>query len=307
MQEHILDTIGNTPLIPLQKMHNYPCEIYVKLENKNPGASIKDRIALHMIRKAMEQGSLAQGGTIIEPTSGNTGIALAMIAAVYGFRCFIAMPESMSIERQKLIRSYGAELILTPASKGMAGAAQAAQELLEKTPHAFMPNQFANAHAVEAHYTTTGPEIHKAFAQKELMPDVLVAGVGTGTTLSGCALYLREVYPSLRVCAVEPAESPLLSQGQSGPHGIQGIGANFIPQALRREVVDTVLTVSTKDAISTAQKLQKFEGISGGISSGANVCAALQLAAQKDMQGKRIVTFICDTGERYLSTALFDK
>ncbi len=304
MQENILSAIGNTPLVRLSSVNSSSCQIYVKLENRNPGGSIKDRIALHMVNKAYEEGRL-QGGTIIEPTSGNTGIALAMIAAVRGLRCIIAMPESMSIERQRLMQSYGAELLLTPAKEGMHGATSAAEELLARTPGAFMLNQFANDHAVEAHYLHTGPEIHTSLREAGLTLDALVAGVGTGTTISGCALSLREKYPQLHVYAVEPAESPLLSQGKSGPHGIQGIGANFVPTVLRREVIDTVLTVSTEEALTTARALHTKEGICCGISSGANVCAALRVAHMPEMEGKNIVTFICDSGERYLSTALF--
>ncbi len=306
MSQNILQHIGNTPLLRLNKMGSDRCEVYVKLENKNPGGSIKDRIALHMVNKALERGELAKGGAIIEPTSGNTGIALSMIAAVYGLECYIAMPESMSIERQKLMKAYGAKLILTPASEGMAGATKAAEEFMVTHSGAFMLNQFGNADAVEAHYLTTGPEIHTAFVAMGCEVDALVAGIGTGTTLSGCALYLKEKFSHMQVYGVEPAESPLLSEGKSGPHGIQGIGANFIPDNLRREVINTVETVPTEAALETARALFQKEGISCGISSGANVYAALRLAEKPHMQGKRIVTFICDTGERYLSTKLFD-
>ncbi len=223
-----------------------------------------------------------------------------MIAAVKKLKCIIVMPESMSVERQKVIKSYGAELVLTPAEEGMQGSVQLAEKILESRNNAFMPSQFTNIHAVEAHYQTTGPEILSQ------CPDItaLVSGVGTGSTISGCGLFLREQLPQLYIMAVEPAESPLLSQGKSSPHGIQGIGANFVPSILRIDIIDEIFTVSTQDALETARNLQRMEGISCGISSGANVFAALKLAAQAQMQGKHIVTFICDGAERYLSTAL---
>ncbi len=306
MSHSLLQLIGNTPIIPLNALNSSACEVYVKLENKNPGGSIKDRIAIHMIDKALARKDIVAGGHIVEATSGNTGIALSMIAALYGLHCHISMPESMSIERQKLMRAYGAHLMLTPAKEGMAGANRAAEEFLQKNPDAFMVNQFSNEDAVEAHYLHTGPEIHAEFAHKGQIVDALVAGVGTGSTLTGCALSLREKFPQIRICAVEPEESPLLSTGKSAPHGIQGIGANFVPSILRRELIDEICLVSTEDALNTARALFQKEGISCGISSGANVCAALRLATQPHMQGKRIVTFICDTGERYLSTKLFD-
>ncbi len=303
MQKNIVNCIGQTPLIPLQHINTSNCEIYVKLESRNPGGSVKDRIAKNMLDMAFAEGLIHPGGTIIESTSGNTGIALAMLAAAKNLRCCIAMPESMSIERQKIMRGYGAELILTPAKEGMQGAVDAAEELFAKTNNAFMPNQFNNIHAVQAHYNTTGPEILNTTEQKI---DALVAGVGTGSTLSGCGLFLREHVPHLRIVAVEPFESPLLSEGKSAPHGIQGIGANFIPSILRRDIIDSICTVRTEDALATARALQKKEGISAGISSGANVFAALQLAKQPKMHAKRIVTFVCDGAERYVSTALFD-
>ncbi len=309
MQKNIVECIGQTPLIALQHINASDCEIYVKLESRNPGGSVKDRIAKHMLGKALAEGRIGAGGTLIEPTSGNTGIALAMLAAANNLRCCIAMPESMSIERQKIMRGYGAELILTPAKEGMQGAVNAAEQLLAKTDNAFMPNQFANDYAVQAHYLTTGSEILRQTLdiseQSSDVLDVLVAGVGTGSTLSGCGLFLREQLPNLRIVAVEPLESPLLSQGKSAPHGIQGIGANFVPPILRLDIIDSIYTVGTEDALATARALQSKEGISAGISSGANVFAALQLAKQPEMCGKRIVTFICDGAERYMSTALF--
>ncbi len=305
MQTSILQGIGNTPLLRLHALEENQCQLYVKLENKNPGGSIKDRMALHMVEMALMEGKIATAGTIIEPTSGNTGIALAMICAVKGLHCCIVMPESMSIERQKLIEAHGAELVLTPARLGMVGAAQKAEEMLQKHENAFMLNQFGNAHGVQAHYLNTGPEIVHEFQKNDLTVDALVAGVGTGATLTGTGLYLREHMPQVRIHAVEPAESPLLSQGKSGPHAIQGIGANFIPSILRRDIIDAVHTVSGEQAFTMARTLMRRMGISCGISSGANVHAAVELSRQEHMKGKNIVTFICDTGERYLSTKLF--
>ncbi len=297
-------SIGNTSLLRLKRMEEGLCELYVKLENKNPAGSIKDRIALYMIDKALAEGKLAAGGTLVEPTSGNTGIALAMIAPLRGLHCILVMPENMSLERQKLMRAYGAELVLSPAGEGMAGASRMAEDIA-KDRGAFMPNQFSNPHVVDAHYTTTGPEIYTAFSAEALQLDALVSGMGTGGTVSGTGLFLKEKYPAIKVYGVEPAESALLSTGKSGPHGIQGIGANFIPSILRRDILDAVHTVRTEDAIQTAQDLFQKEGICCGISSGANVCAALSLARQGLLKQKRVVTFICDTGERYLSTKLF--
>ncbi len=302
MKTTLLDNIGNTPIILLEHLNTTSCQVYVKLESRNPGGSIKDRIAKHMIQKALAEGKLQPDGIIVEPTSGNTGIALAMIAANLGMRCVIVMPESMSIERRKLMQGYGAELMLTPAHEGMAGAVRMAEEVLAQTKNAFMPSQFTNMHALHAHYENTGPEILAELGQHI---DALVAGVGTGSTLMGCGMYLREKIPNIQIVAVEPEESPLLSQGKSGPHGIQGIGANFVPPIVHPEDIHKILTVSTPKAIETASLLQKKEGISCGISSGANVYAALQLAKEPCMKGKRIITFVCDSAERYLSTPLF--
>ena len=307
MKKAILHCIGSTSMVRLTSINNTNCNIYVKLENKNPGGSIKDRIALHMIYKALKRGDLPEsGGTIIEPTSGNTGIALAMIAGVMDWPCILVMPESMSIERQKLMRAYGAKLVLTPAKEGMGGSVKKAEELVKSIPHAYMPNQFCNEDAVEAHYETTALEIYETFNDNNIHLDALVSVFGTGATISGCGLYLKEKDPEIKIYAVEPSASPLLSEGKSGSHAIQGIGANFIPSILKTEVIDKVYTVSDKEAIATAKLLMQKEGISCGISSGANVAIALELAKQKHMQGKNIITFICDTGERYLSTELFD-
>ncbi len=302
MYTSLEQSIGNTPLLRLTRIASQDVEIYVKLENKNPAGSIKDRIALHMLRMALQEGHVQEGGVIVEPTSGNTGIALAMIAPLFKLKCVLTMPENMSLERQKLMRAYGAELMLTPATEGMTGAVRMAEKIAQEQG-AFIPNQFANAHVVDAHYSTTGPEIYEAFQQENSMPHALVSGIGTGGTLSGTGLYLREKFPSLHIMGVEPAESPLISEGKSGPHGIQGIGANFVPNILRRDIIDEMCQVSTENAIATAKALFQKEGICCGISSGANVYAALSLA-QKGKH-KRIVTFICDTGERYLSTKLF--
>ncbi len=306
MYPSILDCVGKTPLVRLTNLGTNTCNIFVKLESKNPAGSIKDRIALHMVEKALENGDITFKSTLIEPTSGNTGIALAMIASLKGIHCIIIMPENMSLERQKIIKAYGAELILTPAKQGMAGATKVASEIQQQKPHAFMLNQFSNALAVQAHYLTTGPEIIADFTALGSQVHALVAGVGTGTTITGCALYLREKIADIRICAVEPQESPLLSQGSSGPHLIQGIGANFVPPLLQRELIDEIIPVRGEDALQMARDLFQKEGISCGISSGANVFAALQLAQQPSMQGKNIVTFICDAGERYLSTKLFE-
>ncbi len=306
MYSSLEQSIGNTPLLRIKNMEEASCELYVKLENKNPAGSIKDRIALYLLDKALEEGQLLPGGTVVEPTSGNTGIALAMIAPLRHVHCVLTMPENMSLERQKLMRAYGAELILTPAAQGMAGALEAAERIAAQRK-AFVPNQFANDHVVQAHYTSTGPEIYTAFTKENLILDALVAGMGTGGTVSGTGLYLKEKIPHIKVYGVEPAESALISTGKSGPHGIQGIGANFVPPILRQDVLDDIRTVRTEDALATAKALFQKEGLCCGISSGANVFAALQLAKQGCLAGKRIVTFICDTGERYLSTKLFEK
>lgn len=304
MSTTILDCIGNTPLLRLNTSAAcYKAQVYVKVESHNPGGSVKDRIAKYMIHKALERGTLTTNGTIVEPTSGNTGIGLAMICASLGISCILTMPESMSIERRKLLAAFGAELVLTPAKLGMAGALDEADSIASKISGAVILGQFTNPDVVDAHYTTTGPEI---FKQMNATLDVLVAGVGTGGTLSGAGLFLKEKIPHLEVVAVEPALSPLLSGGKPGPHPIQGIGPNFIPKILRTDIIDKIIQVDADEAIKTSRLLFTSEGINCGISSGANVWAALELAKQSNMEGKKIVTFICDTGERYLSTALFN-
>lgn len=304
----VLGGVGMTPLVRLNALAAHcQAEVWVKLESRNPGGSVKDRIAAYMVEKALERGVLQPGGTLVEPTSGNTGIGLALVSAVRGLRCILTMPESMSLERRKLLAGFGAELVLTPASEGMAGAVRKAEELTADLSAsgagAFMPNQFANPDVVDAHYASTGPEIYQDLQGHV---DALVAGVGTGGTITGSARYLRERLPHLEVHAVEPAASPLLSQGKAGPHPIQGIGPNFVPPILDRSLLTSVIPVEGDDALRIARRLFKEEGLSCGISSGANVWAALQVAAREGMVGKRVVTFICDTGERYLSTALFD-
>ncbi|MDD6181631.1 MAG: cysteine synthase A [Desulfovibrionaceae bacterium] len=302
MLTNILQNIGNTPLLRLNRLaKGLPGQVWVKLESCNPGGSIKDRIAFHMVERALERGDLARGGTIVEPTSGNTGVGLALIAAVRGLTCVLTMPENMSIERRKLLAQYGAELVLTPAAEGMGGAVAAAERIVRERG-AVMLGQFTNVDAVEAHYVTTGPEIYS-----DSMGEVhaLVAGVGSGSSITGTGRFLKENIDGFRVIAVEPADSPLLSTGKAGPHTIQGIGANFVPPVLDRDLLDEILTVTGDDALATARALFRQEGISCGISSGANVRAALQVASRPEMQGKRIVTFICDGGERYMSTALF--
>ncbi len=293
---NVLQSIGKTPLVRLARLtESTDAEIFVKIESRNPGGSIKDRPALRMIEGAVERGILPPHGTIVEPTSGNTGIGLAVAASCLGFRLILTMPESMSEERKALLRGFGAELILTPAEKGMGGAVEEAQRLAADKGYVLL-DQFSNPDNAEAHYRSTGPEI---FAD---LPDVdaFVAGVGTGGTITGIGRYLRE-----RIYAVEPAESAVLSGKAPGPHLIQGIGAGFVPALLDRSLLSEVLPVPGEEALRIARRLMTEEGLSCGISSGANVAAALTLAQRPDMKGKRIVTVLPDTGERYLSTRLF--
>ena len=298
----LLQSIGRTPLLRLSRLAaGLPGVLLLKLENQNPGGSVKDRAAFHILDRAMQRGELTAGGTVVEATSGNMGIGLAMTCAVRGLRCVLTMPESMSVERRQLLASLGAELILTPAEKGMGGAVEMAEQLAAERL-AFRPCQFTNADAIEAHYTSTGPEI---LHDSNGTVDVLVSGVGSGATLSGTGLYLKGLLPECRIIAVEPAESPVLSGGKAGPHGIQGIGAGFVPKNLNRDIVDEILTVTTEEARETARRLMATEGVCAGISTGANLAAALRLAARPEMNGRHIVTFACDTGERYLSTGLF--
>ena len=302
---NVLELVGNTPLVRLARMaKGLAGEVLVKMESMNPLGSVKDRIGLAMIEDAERRGVLAADSVIVEPTSGNTGIGLAYVAAVKGYRCILVMPESMSAERRKLLRIFGAELVLTPAAGGMAAAVQKARELAAATPNAFMPQQFENPANPEAHRRTTAQEIWRDTDGKV---DILVAGVGTGGTITGVAEVLKRKKPGFRAIAVEPVKSPVLSGGQAGPHRIQGIGAGFVPGVFRRDLVDEILQVREEDAGATSRRLAKEEGMLVGISAGANVWAALQVAARSDSRGKTIVTVACDTGERYLSTWLFDE
>ena len=299
--QNLIEIIGRTPVLKLGRFAP-EFEIFAKLESFNPAGSAKDRVAAEMIAAAEADGTLVPGSTIIEPTSGNTGIGLAWVGTVKGYRVILTMPDTMSVERQNLIRAYGAEIVLTEGSKGMAGSIEKALELREKTENAVILGQFENKNNPLAHYKTTGPEL---WADMEGQIDVFVAAVGTGGTLSGTARYLKEQNPAIRVVAVEPAASPLLSGGSAAPHKIQGIGANFIPETLDRTVYDEVVTVSDEDAMAAANRLSKTEGLLVGISSGAAAFAAAQLAARPENVGKRIVTVLPDTGERYLSTGIF--
>ena len=299
---NILQTIGNTPLVKIGKIDTGGSEIYAKIEARNPGGSVKDRIALAMIEDAEKKGMLRKGDTIIEPTSGNTGIGIAMVAAYKGYKAVFTMPETMSVERRKLLRFLGAEIILTPGKLGMKGAVEKAEELV-RTKGYFMPSQFENQANPKIHEETTGPEIIEAMGGERL--DYFVSGVGTGGTITGAGRALRRKYPQIKIVAVEPEGSPVLSGGSPGPHKIQGIGAGFIPRVYDPEVVDEVIRVSDEDAIKTARKLAKEEGILAGISSGASMYAALTIARSK--RGKRIVVILPDTGERYLSTELFEE
>ncbi|CEP66151.1 Cysteine synthase A [Moorella glycerini] len=297
----ITQLIGRTPVVRLNRLTENGAAVYVKLEYFNPGASVKDRIALSMIEAAEAEGKLKPGATIVEPTSGNTGIGLAMVAAVRGYRLILVMPETMSIERRKLLAAYGAEFILTPGHLGMKGAVDKALELVRENPDYFMPQQFENPANPDVHRRTTAREILEQM-DKDL--DAFVAGVGTGGTITGVGEVLKQEIPGVKIIAVEPAASPVLSGGQPGPHKIQGIGAGFVPQVLRREVIDEIITVSNEDALITARRLAREEGLLVGISAGAAVYAALQVARRLG-SGKKVLAIAPDTGERYLSTELF--
>ncbi len=299
----ITETVGHTPLILLQRLgQGLPGRVALKMESRNPVASVKDRIGVAMIEDAERRGVLKPGAVVVEPTSGNTGIALAFTCAAKGYKLILTMPESMSVERRHLLRIFGAELVLTPAEKGMSGAIARAEEIVATTPGAWMPQQFKNPANPDVHRRTTAEEI---WADTEGTVDVLVAGVGTGGTITGCAQALKQKKPGFKAIAVEPVKSPVLSGGKAGPHKIQGIGAGFVPDIVRRELIDEVIQAREDDAGETARRLAKEEGILCGISAGANVWAALQVAARPESAGKLIVTVICDTGERYLSTWLF--
>jgi len=300
--KNILETIGNTAHVRLNKLTGQDdAEIIVKIESFNPGSSVKDRIALYMIEEAEKEGILRKDSIIVEPTSGNTGIGLAMVAAVKGYRIKLTMPETMSLERRKILKAFGAELVLTEGAKGMGGAIEKAEEIAKQDPYVFIPQQFRNKANIKAHVETTAQEILKDVKTF----DAFVAGVGTGGTITGVATALKGILPDARFIAVEPADSPVLSGGVKGPHKIQGIGAGFVPEIFRRELIDEIIKVTNEDSFRTSERLAREEGILAGISSGANTWAALEVAKRLG-KGKRVVVLLPDTGERYLSTQLFE-
>ncbi|OIQ60884.1 O-acetylserine sulfhydrylase [Moorella thermoacetica] len=302
--ENITQLIGGTPIVRLNRMNQTRAEVLVKLELFNPAGSIKDRIALAMIEDAEERGLLDKETVIIEPTSGNTGIGLAMVAAARGYKLILTMPETMSQERRQLLKGFGAELVLTPGAEGMKGAIRRAEELAATYPRAFIPQQFENPANPAVHRRTTAAEIYDA---TDGQLDILVCGVGTGGTITGAGEVLKERIPGLQVVAVEPASSPVLSGGMAGPHKIQGIGAGFVPEILNIDVIDEIIQVTDEEAIDTARRLAREEGLMVGISSGAACWAALRLAGRPENAGKRILAVLPDTGERYLSTSLFQE
>ena len=303
IHQFITEKVGNTPLVRINRLNIGAAEVLVKVEYFNPGGSVKDRIALAMVEAAEKSGALKPGGTIIEPTSGNTGVGLALIAAVKGYKLILTMPETMSIERRKLAKAYGAEIVLTEGAKGMKGAIAKAEELLAATPGAIIPQQFENEANPAYHYRTTGPEI---WADTDGKVDAFVAGVGTGGTITGTGKFLREKNPDIKIIAVEPDTSPVLSKGTPGPHKIQGIGAGFVPKVLDTALLSEIVTVSAEDAGATARAAAAQEGLLVGISSGAALFTALELSKRPEYAGKRIVALLPDTGERYLSTWLFE-
>ena len=305
MKENILEYVGKTPLVRLSNIinrHSLCANVIVKIEAFNPGGSAKDRVALNMVLKAEKEGRIKPGATIIEPTSGNTGIGLALVSAVRGYHLILIMPETMSIERRKLVAAYGAEVVLTPGAEGMKGAIAKAEELQKSIEGSIIMGQFDNPDNTEAHYLTTGPEI---WHDTDGKVDVFIAGIGTGGTVSGTGKYLKEQNPDIQIIGIEPANSPFLTEGRSGAHGLQGIGAGFKPSILNVDVIDKFVTVKEDDAYSAARLLAKEEGILAGISSGAVMHVALQLAKQPENAGKNIVVLLPDTGERYLSTELW--
>jgi len=299
---NVLETIGKTPLVRLTRINAGQNTVVAKIEARNPGGSVKDRICLSMIDEAEKQGIVKPGTVIVEPTSGNTGIGLAMVSAVKGYRLILTMPETMSVERRTLLKAYGAELVLTPGPDGMGGAIKKAEEIAANTHNSFVPQQFKNLANPKIHKETTGPEIWNDTNGKV---DILVAGVGTGGTITGIAQFIKPLKPEFKAIAVEPFNSPVLSGGTKGPHKIQGIGAGFIPEVLKRDLVDEVFKVKDEDAFQTARMLARKEGLLVGISSGAATYAALEIAKRTENENKLIVVILPDTGERYLSTILF--
>ena len=305
--ERIIDTIGNTPLVELkniEKKYQLKARIIAKVESFNPAGSVKDRIAKAMIEDAEQKGLINKDTVLIEPTSGNTGIGLSMVAASKGLRIILTMPETMSIERRNLLKAYGAELVLTEDAKGMKGAIAKAEELAKEIPNAFIPSQFTNLTNPKAHYLTTGPEI---YCDLEGKLDFFVAGVGTGGTISGTGKYLKEQNPNIKVVAVEPETSPVLSKGTPGPHKIQGIGAGFVPDTLNTSIYDEIITIGNEEAFEMGKESARTEGLLIGISSGAALKAAVKLAQREENAGKTIVVLLPDTGERYLSTPMFQE
>ncbi|GIO94560.1 cysteine synthase A [Paenibacillus lactis] len=303
---NVTELIGDTPLVRLNRIvPEDSAEIYLKLEYQNPGASVKDRIAVSIVEEAEKEGRLKPGDTIIEATSGNTGIGLAMVAAAKGYKAVIVMPETMSLERRNLLRAYGAELVLTPGSEGMNGAVKKAEEILKENSGFFMAEQFKNQANVKIHRETTGPEIVEAIESIGGTLDAFVAGIGTGGTITGAGEVLKSHYPDIKIYAVEPAASPILAGGKPGPHKIQGIGANFVPEILNQEIYDDIIHVENEEAFETSRRVAKEEGVLGGISSGAAVYAALKVAKELG-KGKRVVAVIPSNGERYLSTPLYN-
>lgn len=304
--KNIMELIGNTPMLELSNLKHelgFGGSIFAKLEAYNPAGSVKDRVALSMIEAAGKAGKLTHGSVIIEPTSGNTGIGLAAIGRAKGYRVVLTMPSTMSVERRKLLRAYGAEIVLTDGAKGMRGAIEEANRLAEATEGAFLPDQFENPANPEAHYTSTGPEI---FSAMEGRVDFFVAGVGTGGTVTGVGWYLKERLPKVKIVAVEPASSPVLTEGRAGAHAIQGIGAGFVPKVLERGLLDEILPVNNEEAFETAKTFMRAESMLIGISSGAALAAAVKIASRKENKNKRIAVLFPDGGDRYFSTPLFD-